>query len=131
MRLPVAQCTGKRDWNKTMSEVTGSYLRSSKDVTFEEDANGKGGTLTAMCAQTDGTYVQSTLRYDTSNQNGVLTSIPSGSYVKTSRNIQVENRDDGAYLTAECQRRDGSWTDAAIKIDLVNVDGTLVYNGVA
>ena len=115
-----------------MTEVTGSYLRSSKDVTYEEDANGKGGMLTAMCAESDGTtYVKSTLRYDVSNQNGVLTSIPSGSYVKTSRNIQVENRTDGAYLTAECQRRDGSWTSAEIKIDLVNVDGTLVYNGVA
>ena len=44
-----------------MTEVTGSYLRSSKDVTYEEDANGKGGMLTAMCAESDGTtYVKST-----------------------------------------------------------------------
>lgn len=75
--------------------------------------------------------MSSTLRYDTSNQNGVLTSIPSGSYVITSRNIQGENRSDGAYLTAESQKLDSSWIASSIKIDLVNVDGVLVWNGQA
>lgn len=109
--------------------VIGSYTETSRNINFEADSNGKGGTLTAECRKMDGTYVASSLRYDTSNQNGVLTSIPSGSYQRTSRNIKVENRDDGAYLTAECQKRDGSWAPSSIKIELENVDGKLVYNG--
>jgi hypothetical protein len=50
----------------------GSYTRTSDNIQFTPDAGG-GGTLTARCRKNDGSWVQSTLRYDIANCNGVLT----------------------------------------------------------
>ena len=50
----------------------GSYQQTSRNIVFTPDGGG-GGTLTASCQTIDGNWVQSTLKYDVANCNGVLT----------------------------------------------------------
>jgi hypothetical protein len=105
----------------------GSYLKTSRGVTFEQDASG-GGALSAECQKMDGSWIHSALHYDLANMNGVLTPEPSGSYQQTSRNIRLENGEGGVYLVAECRKINGSWVSSKLKIeDIANIDGVLKY----
>jgi hypothetical protein len=58
--------------NGTATPPPGSYQQTSRNIQFTPDGGG-GGTLTANCQKVDGSWVQSTLKYDVANCNGVLT----------------------------------------------------------
>lgn len=108
-----------------MTSVPGSYIESSGNIQFVQASDGSG-TLSADCRKTDGSIVNSVLVYDVANMDGVLTALPGGSYQLTSRNIHFENRSDGVYLVADCQKVDGSWVQSALRLgDIANIDGVL------
>ena len=50
----------------------GSYQQTSRDIQFS------GDVITATCQKIDGSWVQSSLRYDIANCNGQLTWAPNG-----------------------------------------------------
>ncbi|HEV2851178.1 MAG TPA: CVNH domain-containing protein [Thermoanaerobaculia bacterium] len=53
---------------------------------------------------------------------------PPGSYAATSRNITfTEGADKKGLLSAECQQRDGSWVKSALKYDIANNNGVLMW----
>lgn len=53
---------------------------------------------------------------------------PPGSYTLTSRNITfTEDPDQKGMLSAECQQRDGSWVKSALKYDIANNNGVLMW----
>ena len=58
--------------NGNTTPPPGSYQQTSRNIQFTPDGGG-GGTLTASCQKIDGSWVQSTLKYDVANCNGVLT----------------------------------------------------------
>lgn len=109
-----------------MSNVPGSYEKTSSDVQFTQNESGSG-TLTANCTKIDGSTEESTLFYDVANMNGELTALPGGSYQRTSRNIRLENGDDGGvYLVAECEKINGDWVESKLALgDIANMDGVL------
>lgn len=91
---------------------SGSYQQTCRDI------NVRDGELWARCQMRDGEWRESSLYYrdcyqDISNQNGRLTCgrrhhhnmLPRGSYKQTCRDLSM----NGDILSAECQRRDGSW----------------------
>lgn len=99
-----------------------------------------GGTLIAQCQKKDGTWRNSTLRYETCegdirNENGELKCkqkakpvkpLPKGSYKSTCKDIRV----DGDYLRAKCEKRNGGWNNTKIKYkkcsgDIWNDNGEL------
>lgn len=111
----------------------GSYQDTCTDI------RARDGELSARCQMRDGEYRGSSLYYrdcyqDISNQNGRLTCgrrhhnrmLPSGSYRETCRDLSM----NGAILSAECQRRDGSWRWTSLNVDdcygnVVNENGRL------
>jgi hypothetical protein len=54
-----------------------SYERSSQNIEFIPDGGG-GGTLNALCRKINGEWVQSSLKYDIPNCDGVLEWAPNG-----------------------------------------------------
>ena len=103
------------------SPPPGSYTKTAKDVAFSSD-----GTLTAQLQKMDGSWVGASYKYDLSNQNGVFYPLPAGNYNLTSRNVTVENRPDGPYLVAECQKIDGTWVSSSLKLPFIeNINGVL------
>lgn len=56
------------------------------------------------------------------------TNLPPGSYTATSRNITfTEDPGQKGLLSAECQQRDGSWVKSALKYDIANNNGVLMW----
>jgi len=99
----------------------GSYTKTAREASISAD-----GTLTAQLQKMDGAWVPASYQYDLSNQNGSFYPLPAGTYNLTSRNIHVENREDGPYLVAECRKINGTWVSSAIKLPHVeNIDGVL------
>ncbi len=91
---------------------SGSYQETCRNI------NTRDGELWARCQMQDGEWRESSLDYrncyqDISNQNGRLTCgrrhhhnmLPRGSYKESCRELSI----NGDILSAECQRRDGSW----------------------
>ncbi|ETW94013.1 MAG: hypothetical protein ETSY1_36720 [Candidatus Entotheonella factor] len=61
-----------------MAEVPpGTYKQTSEDIRFEPAEEGRH-VLRARCQKIDGTWVDSELKYDIANCNGVLTWAPNG-----------------------------------------------------
>ena len=58
-------------------QVPGSYTRSSENIEFIPDGGG-GGTLKARCRKINGDWVESSLKYDIANCDGVLKWAPNG-----------------------------------------------------
>lgn len=57
-----------------------------------------------------------------------MADIPPGTYLATSRNVQIQQAEQGRIvITAECQRVDGSWQSSELKYDIANCDGTLTW----
>lgn len=53
---------------------------------------------------------------------------PPGTYERTSRNIRVEQAEEGRLLiTAECQKSDGTWAQSQLKYDIANCNGVLKW----
>lgn len=97
----------------------GSYQQTCRDI------NVRDGELWARCQMRDGEWRKSSLYYrdcyqDISNQNGRLTCgrrhhhnmLPRGSYKETCRDLSM----NGDILSAECQRRNGSWRWTSLDI---------------
>ena len=55
----------------------GTYERTSRNVRFEDAEEGRH-VLVAQCQKIDGTWVESRLKYDIANCNGVLKWAPDG-----------------------------------------------------
>ena len=107
----------------------GSYQDSCSDI------RANGGELRARCQMRDGEWRESSLYYrdcyqEITNQNGRLTCgrrhhhhmLPRGSYRETCRHLSM----NGDILSAECQRRDGSWRWTSL--NLGNCYGSRVEN---
>lgn len=90
----------------------GSYKDSCRDMNVE------GDELWARCQRQDGGWRQSSIDFrncyrDITNDNGRLVCgrrhhhnmLPRGSYKDSCRDLSM----NGDILSAECQRRDGSW----------------------
>lgn len=57
-----------------------------------------------------------------------MSNIPPGSYLQTSRNVEVKSTDDGRIIiVAECQKIDGSWVQSELKYDIANCNGVLKF----
>ena len=98
----------------------GSYKNSCEDIRTRD------GELMARCQMQDGQWRESSLYYrdcyqEITNQNGKLTCgrrhhnnmLPRGSYKETCRDISMH----GSILSAECQRRDGSWRWTSLNVN--------------
>jgi len=55
----------------------GTYQQTSRNIRFEATEQGRH-VLKAECKRTDGTWVESELKYDIANCNGVLKWAPTG-----------------------------------------------------
>ena len=106
------------------TQVPGSYTKTSKSISFDQDSSG-GGRISAQCQKIDGSWTESGLTYDVANMNGVLTPLPGGDYQRTARKIHLENRNGGVSLVAECQKIDGSWVPSALNSAISNMNGAL------
>ena len=111
----------------------GSYQKSCTDI------NTKDGELWARCQMRDGQWRESSLDYrncyqEITNENGRLTCgqrhhhhmLPRGSYKETCRDLGM----NGDVLSAECQRRDGTWRFTSLDVgecygEVVNQNGRL------
>lgn len=98
----------------------GSYQNSCDNI------RARDGELSARCQMMDGQWRGSSLYYrdcyqDITNQNGRLTCgrrhhhnmLPGGSYKDTCRDISI----NGEILSAECQRRDGTWRWTSLNVE--------------
>jgi len=112
---------------------TGSYQQTCSDI------NTRGDELWARCQMQDGEWRESSLDYrncyqDITNQNGRLVCgrrhhnnmLPRGSYKETCRDLGM----NGDILSAECQRRDGSWRWTSLDVgdcyaEVINQNGRL------
>ena len=107
----------------------GSYQDSCSDIRADD------GELWARCQMQDGQWRESSLYYrdcyqEITNQNGRLTCgrrhhhnmLPRGSYKETCRDISI----NGEILSAECQRRDGTWRWTSLNVE--NCYGSRVEN---
>jgi major membrane immunogen (membrane-anchored lipoprotein) len=94
----------------------GSYQKDCTELIVE------GNTLRAKCKRADGVWKYSSINYkncvgDIWNENGTLrckeksySKLPKGPYKKTCKNFIVNDYN----LQAQCQKNDGSWTNASI-----------------
>jgi hypothetical protein len=114
----------------------GSYRQSCSNIKVKNASSSKA-RLTADCRDYKGRYRSSDLRYkqcraDIANINGQLACWgpgprpPRGSWSQNCRNGYVQS----GVLHADCQRRNGAWWRASIKINrcsrgIANIDGQL------
>jgi hypothetical protein len=61
----------------TATPPPGTYQKTSKNVSFQPTEQGRH-VLTALCQKVDGSWVESTLKYDIANCDGVLKWAPTG-----------------------------------------------------
>lgn len=130
--LAVVMITGFTASALAATPPAGSYQKTCSSIAYD------GTTLTAQCQTMQGASVSASLSYPTScvgdigNINGVLACAgPNGSYALTCRSISVS----GSTLSAECQKRDGSWIPASLPNfqgfhgDITNCNGVLQNGG--
>lgn len=104
---------GGAAWGAPVQLPSGSYQASCRNMS----ATSPPAVLTGECKNTGGKWVATRLaafdhcRIGIANFDGNLTCQasppPDGSYLQSCRFVAV---DDGGRLSAECKRRDGSWT---------------------
>lgn len=110
----------------------GSYQKTCSNISYD------GTTLSATCRTMAGANNQTSLAFpascqgDVGNVNGILACTgPVGSYALTCNSISVS----GNTLSANCQKRDGSWIPAKLsgfqgfQGDVTNCNGTLQNGG--